>query len=190
MVAHQDKTLVDTERLIAELRHQGIGYLSGGQDPELAQSVSYAPLPFDELLRRLAMCPESRVRNAVISLLLLHPERVNDVIQALEESDTETGESLAVLMLAALYLQELWRTRLTFALGRHKELPTNLFADLWKQRDLPEPATFHGELGLLALQAAEQSRYGTAFAYRGDWQNQVDRLLAQYELDRRQRKAV
>ncbi len=52
----------------------------------------------------------------------------------------------------------------------HRVLP-------WEDHKLPPPEC--GETGLRMLQALEQRRTGLALNYRGDWQNQVDHLLAQ-----------
>ena len=77
-----------------------------------------------EFLQRLAQCDEyPRVRDAIISLLLLHPELADAVEQALRESTAEVAERIAIPTLATLYLQRLWSVRLTIALGRQSMFP-------------------------------------------------------------------
>ena len=175
----------ETERLIAELRARGIAYLSGGHDPQVATQVAASPLPPAELLLRLAGSQESRVRNAFIALLLLHPDLAEVVPEALTQADPATAEQIVVLALAALYLSHLWSTRLALALGFRPVLPKEQWARFWHERGLPAPTEFHGELGLRALQEAERHRRGLPLNFMGDWQNQVDRLLAQGWASRR-----
>lgn len=102
-------------------------------------------------------------------------------MQALQDSDSEIAERIAVLTLATLYLQRLWSFRLTIALGHAPGFPEQRFAFLWKSRNLPPPSFHYGKYGLLALQEAEQRRTGYPFTFIGDWQNQVDQLLLQEE---------
>ncbi|MEO8971408.1 MAG: DUF6036 family nucleotidyltransferase [Ktedonobacteraceae bacterium] len=176
----------DIDELIAILRAWGVSYLVGlepaAHTPELVidrQSVG-------TLLQRLAQCDEyPRVRDAIISLLLLHPELANAVQQALRESTAEVAERIAVLTLATLYLQRLWSLRLTIALEHPPGFSELQFAFLWKKRNLPSPACHYGSCGLLALQEYEQKRTGLPFTFIGDWQNQVNQLLAQEEARQR-----
>lgn len=165
------------ERLLGELRAHGITYLSGGHEAMAAASAH--PMPDAELLRALARYPESRVRNAVIGLLLLYPELAGAIPDALRAADEPTAESLATLALAALYMSRLWRTRLRLALGRAPELPADLLAPLIAARGLPSPDEMYGELGLRALEQFEQARRGLPLNFIGDWQNQIDHLIAQ-----------
>lgn len=170
----------ETDRLIAELRARGIAYLSGGHDAAIVADVAAHPLPDGELLRRLAICEEPRVRNAVIALVLLHPALVETALREMAQSDdVETAERLAVLLLAALYLLHLWRTRLRLALGREPELSEQFLEPLWQSRHLPNPTLYFGELGLRALEDAEQRRRGVPFRFLGDWQDQLDHLVDQ-----------
>ncbi len=172
----------EVDELIGILRTWGINYLVG-----LDHSASFPVFDRDQqsavaLIQRLAQCDDyPRVRDASISLFLLHPELAGAVQQALQESDSEITERIAVLTLATLYLQRLWSFRLTIALGHTPSFPEQRFAFLWESRNLPPPTYHHGKSGLLALQMAEQRRTGFPFTFIGDWQNQVDQLLLQEE---------
>lgn len=121
------------------------------------------------------------MRDASISLFLLHPEFADSILEALQESGPEVAEQIVVLTLATLYLQRLWSIRLTLALGHPPSFPEQRFAFLWRSRNLPPPACHFGQGGLLALQDYEQKRTGLPFTYIGDWQNQIDLLLFQEE---------
>src|SRR5258708_25444270 len=104
----------NVDRLIAELRRRGIAFLTGGGDPDLAESVARHPLPSYDLLRQLAACPEPSVRDATIALHLLHPklaEAIPAEIPPVATGQDESPERLAALGLAALYLQRPWRRR-------------------------------------------------------------------------------
>ena len=119
--------------------------------------------------------------SATISLFLLHPELADNILEALQESDPDVTEQIAVLTLATIYLQRLWSVRLALAFGYPPCFPEQRFAFLWQSRNLPLPACHYGKLGLLALQEYEQKRTTLPFTYIGDWQNQVDHLLFQEE---------
>ena len=179
----------DVDELIVSLRAWGISYLVG-LEPAV-HSTRLARIAADKpsvvmFLQRLAQCDEyPRVRDAIISLLLFHAEFADAVQQALRESTPEIAERIAVLTLATLYLQRLWSLRLTIALGHPPNFPEQQFAFLWEQRHLPSPACHYGNCGLLALQEAEQNRTGLPFTFIGDWQNQIDQLLAQEEAKHR-----
>ncbi len=172
----------EVDQLISILRTWGVGYLVG-----LDHSISPSKIDTDQqsavkLIQRLAQCDEyPRVRDATISLFLLHPELADAVLQALQVSEPEVAERIAVLTLATLYLQRLWSLRLTMALGYTPRFPEQRFAFLWESRNLPPPACHYGKCGLIALEEAEQKRTGFPFTFVGDWQNQVDQLLLQEE---------
>ncbi|HEU0002081.1 MAG TPA: DUF6036 family nucleotidyltransferase [Ktedonobacteraceae bacterium] len=176
----------EVDDLISILRAWGINYLVGLEHPADAPRFKTDQLPAVDLIQRLAQCHDyPRVRDACISLFLLHPELVGAAQQAMRESQSNVFEQIAVLILATLYLQRLWSIRLAMALGRFPGFPEQPFADLWKNRSLPAPACHNGMSGLIALQEAEQKRTGLPFTFTGDWQNQVDHLLLQEEAKHR-----
>lgn len=179
-------TWQDVDELIATLRAWGVSYLVGLEPIAHSPKLATDRLSVGEFLQRLAQCDEyPRVRDAIISLLLLHPELADAVQQTLLESTKEVAERIAILTLAALYLQRLWSVRLAIALGHPVNFPEQQFAFLWEKRHLPAPACHYGACGLLALQKTEQKRTGLPFTFIGDWQNQIDQLLTQEEAKRR-----
>ena len=172
----------EVDELISILRAWGINYLVGLDHSSNLSKIKRDQQSVVALIQRLAQCDEyPRVRDASISLFLLHPELADPVLQALQESEPEVAERIAVLTLATLYLQRLWSFRLTIALGYEPSFPEQRFAFLWESRNLPPPAYHYGKIGLLALQETEQRRTGYPFTFIGDWQNQVDQLLLQEE---------
>ncbi|MGH2496618.1 MAG: DUF6036 family nucleotidyltransferase [Ktedonobacteraceae bacterium] len=176
----------EVDDLINILRAWGINYLVGLEHPAGSPRLTVDQLSAVDLIQRLAQCHDyPRVRDACISLFLLHPELVDSARQAVRESQPETAEQIAVLILATLYLQRLWSIRLTMALGHFAGFPEQPFADLWESKRLPPPASHNGVCGLSALEEAEQNRTGLPFTFTGDWQNQIDHLLLQEEAKHR-----
>jgi Nucleotidyltransferase of unknown function (DUF6036) len=175
------------DQLIGQLRSWGITYLVGLDHTTNPTNLRTEQTPPVVLIQRLAQCEEyPRVRDACISLFLLHPELADSVLEALQESEPEVAEQIAVLALATIYLQRLWSFRLTLALGHRPRFPEQRFEFLWQTRHLPSPACHYGKWGLLALQEAEQRRTGLPLTFIGDWQNQVDHLLRQEEAKKHQ----
>jgi hypothetical protein len=175
----------DADRLIRDLRGRGIAYLVGDEASADQKDVDEREQPSNvELIQRLAQCSYPRVRDASISLFLLHPELVPDILQAIQESEPEVRQQIATVVLATLYLQRLWSIQLILALGHPPNFPEAPFASLWQSRHLPPPAYHNGAWGLQMLQAAEQERSGLPLNYQGDWQNQVDHLLLQERASR------
>lgn len=172
----------EVDQLIGLLRAWGVTYLVGLDHNDYLSRLQREQLPPAALVQRLAQCNEyPRVRDASISLFLLHPELADSILEALQESDPEVAEQIAVLTLATIYLQRLWSVRLTLALGYPPCFPEQRFAFLWQSRNLPAPSCHYGRWGLITLQEYEQKRTTLPFTYIGDWQNQVDHLLFQEE---------
>ena len=180
----------EADELISILRAWGINYLVGLDHGDSPSKIERDQQSAVTLIQRLAQCDDyPRVRDASIALFLLHPELADAVLQAIQESEPEIAERIAVLTLATLYLQRLWSLRLTIALGHAPSFPEQRFAFLWESRNLPLPSYHYGKSGLLALQEAEQRRTGFPFTFIGDWQNQVDHLLLQEEAKHHQLQA-
>lgn len=164
----------EVNMLIAILNRQGVCYLMGSDLPRDEEE----PDPV-RLIQRLAGCGFPLVEDACISLFILHPELAPAVEKALQNSESELAECIAVLVLATLYMQQWWLFRLAFALGRLPSFPEAPFAALWEQRGLPAPSAGYGRDGLLALQEYQQRRYSLPINFLDDWQNQINHLLTQ-----------
>lgn len=172
----------EVDELIVVLRAWGIHYLVGKEQTADTPDYSRDQQSAVVLLQRLVQCHDyPQVRDAIISLLLLHPELASAVQQCLRESATEIAAQIETLTLATLYLQRLWSIRLALALGHLPDFSEQPFAHLWQSKRLPAPSCHVGAYGLIALQAYEQKRTGLPFTFVGDWQNQVDHLLWQEE---------
>ncbi|HEY1349426.1 MAG TPA: hypothetical protein VGF67_07380 [Ktedonobacteraceae bacterium] len=172
----------EVNALIRLLHEQGVSYLMGS-DRLSRKEEAINPV---HLLQRLAACNYPLVENAIISLLLLHPELAFSVETALQESEPDLAENLAVVTLATLYLQQWWFFRLACALGQLPCFPEEPFPSLWEDRDLPPPSSGYGRDGFLALQSYQQRRYCVPLNFLADWQNQIEHLLAQEEAHQHQ----
>ena len=166
----------EVNSLITILQTKGICYLIGSGS---SLSDDDARIDAVHLIQRLAACGYPLVEHASISLFILHPELAPSVVEALQSSEGEIAENIAVLVLATLYLQQWWLFRLAFALGRLPSFPEAPFVSLWQDRHLPPPDSGYGRDGLQALQEYQQQRYGVPLNFLDDWQNQINHLLAQ-----------
>ena len=164
--------------LIRLLHSEGILYLMG---EDVSPDTGNEAIEPAQLIQRLASCGYPLVENAAISLFILHPEFAPAVVSAIENSEPDIAERIAVLTLATLYLQQWWFFLLTFAFGHLPEFPDAPFASLWKERHLPTPDEGYGMEGLLALQRNLQQHYGLPLNFLDDWQNQIMHLLQQEE---------
>jgi hypothetical protein len=173
----------EVNSLITLLRAKGISYLIGNGSSASEDSENVDPV---HLIQRLAACDYPLVENASISLFILHPELALAVVEALQHSEGDIAENVAVVTLATLYLQQWWFFRLAFALGRLPSFPEAPFASLWEERHLPSPSSGYGLPGLLALQEYQQQRYGVPLNFLDDWQNQINHLLTQEEARHRE----
>lgn len=137
----------DADRLIRALRIRGVAYLVG-DEISMDQEDGYEgeQLSTVELVQWLARCSYPRVRDASISLFLLHPEFASDILRALQESDPDARQQIATLVLATLYLQRLWSI-LTLVLGHPPAFPEAAFAFLWQGRHLPPRPIMMGHGG-------------------------------------------
>jgi len=167
------------DRLIGALRAWGVEYLLSVSDTQRYADNSEERMSAIELVTQLAQCPYPRVRDACISLFLLHPELADAVQAAYQSSKPVIAEQIAVLTLAAIYLQRLWSFQLSIALGHVPDFPEHPFMSWWQHWNLPAPNCQHGRAGLAALEALEQHRRGVKLNFSVDWQNQIDHLLSQ-----------
>lgn len=150
----------EREVLVAELRERGIRFLAPsnahaavvpGQKPDL-EGLADA-----RLLLALVQHPDPRLRLAIIPWFILHPEIHTTLSDVTDTLSPDARIELKALYMAAVYLQRLWWTRLSFYLDSLDELP-DLFS---RELGLPPPDERHGKVGLhvLAEWHAGQSDY-------------------------------
>jgi hypothetical protein len=165
-----------------------IRYLMGGSDGEGSASPYAVPddVALPSLLLDLARAPEARLRNAVSTLLLRHPEAAHtaEIVALGQAGDDPTRQWLLVAIVVAAALQCEW----SFALGVYLPGQPAIEADhLAANLKLPAPSTDFGRPCLKA--AASLMRRGEAFPfnYEADWEDGARRLLAQLAREARTR---
>ena len=140
------------EELVDALRAYGIRFLSGGTPAEQPHAETGGKRPLldpPNLLTRLAQSPDPRLRHALSALFLRHPELAGVARQVAAALPPPARRSFIRGYVAAVYLQQLWRTRWRRYLGDAGELPPYWIAEL----GLPSPAERFGKVGLAALAA-------------------------------------
>ena len=135
--------------LVAALNRYGITYMAPGAEPE-------EPLPEgEELFRQLATSQSPRLREAIVTLLLAHPELADDARKAIERVEGERRLQAKLRFCAACALQRMWRTRLAEYFGDQPPLPPTYFDEL----GLPSPELDFGVAALLALSNREEELF-------------------------------
>ena len=113
----------DEEQLVHELARLGVGYLSR-KSTVVAQPM-HAP---HELLAKLVCQPSSRVRIALIALLLARPDYARHVRMALKSLNQTDAQRLRFYYSAAVILQQQYAKTLRTALGVNWRKLPDLFA--------------------------------------------------------------
>ncbi len=163
------------ESLVAALRDQGITYLA----PSDAVATQ-VPKTHEKLLQALLHQHDSRLRLAIVPLLLRHPEISESVLALAARLDAELSLELQTLYMAAVYLQRNWRSRLSIYLGDMPLLP-NLFSH---QMGLPLPDERFGKTGLVELADAWQARSKYPFDRLRALDNTIELFIGQLKLEK------
>ena len=130
----------DWDTLVAALRTRGVDYL--------APSDAQGRLLDDEtLLASLAAHDNPRLVQALIALLMRHPELAPLVPPLRAQLPPAAQVELLVHYMAAVYLQSMWRVRLDHYLPPTPDLPDYFSAEL----GLPDALDLYGKAGLYAL---------------------------------------
>ena len=109
-----------------------------------------------ELIRRLQLADAVRLREALIPLLLTHPELDGDAQRAIAELPDPVAGRARLRYAAAAALQRMWRTRLEEALGPHHLIAPAYLDEL----GLPPLDDDFGRATLLALSNLEEAEHG------------------------------
>lgn len=164
--------LVNEERLVAELERLGVGYLSRQTD----KKVSHPRAP-QKLLADLVQQPSSRVRAALIALLLAHPSFSEHVPAALKSLPPGRAQTLKLFYTAAVLLQRQYAAPLQAYLGGDWHwLPDLFFAEF------NLPACAPGDQ-LKALAKFHQQQTGVTLNWAGTYESAARNLLHRWELE-------
>jgi hypothetical protein len=166
-------SLAAEDRIVAELEHLGICYLSReGGDTDLE------PRPPAILLADLMRQPSARVREAVIALLLLHPAYAQAVPAALTLLPASEQLVLRFFFTASVFLQREYAGLLrSYLPGPWLWLP-DLFS-----RELGISASGGPKERLARLGDAHRRRTGSIANWAGTYENVVDKLTRRLRLE-------
>ena len=160
------------ERLVAELEQLGVRYLSR-LSKEKARRVR-AP---QKLLADLIQQPSSRVRSALIALLLARPVYCKHVPAALEQLTPEQAQTLKMFYTAAVLLQRQYATALRGFLGADYCWLTDFFSAELKLPVAPPKEQ------IKALAKLHQKKTGVIINWAGTYENAARHLLHRWELE-------
>lgn len=163
------------ESLVAALRDRGISYLAPSD--AVAREVFES---HEQLLCALLHQDDSRLRLAIVPLLLRHPE-ISESVPALAAClDDTVSLELQTLYMAAVYMQRNWRSRLSIYLNEMTLLP-DLFSH---QMGLPLPDERFGKTGLVELTDVWKSRSQYPFERLQALNNTFELFIGQLKLEK------
>ena len=169
------KEPTEEEKLVAELDLLGIRYLSR-QSPYQARQIRRPEVLLADLVRQ----PSARVRAAVISVLLAHPEFAQAIPHALERLRASEQLALRLFYTAAVLLQQEYADLLRpFVAARWQRLPDLFSAEF----GLPVEGPPRERLSLLGF--VHRQRTGATVNWEGTYDNTARHLLRRWELERR-----
>lgn len=164
------------ESLVAALRQQGVSYLAP------CDAVANEDLESSgQLLTALLCQSDSRLRLAMIPLLLRQPELADCAPALTARLHPDLALELQTLYMAAVYLQRNWLSRLRIYLNSMELLP-DLFS---RQLGLPPPDERFGRTGLYALAEAWKARSAYPFARLEALNNTIDLFFEQLKIEAR-----
>ena len=166
--------LYQRESLVAELRKRDIKFLA----PSDARAIE--PISSNEdLMVALLASSDARLQLALTLLFIRHPELADGVSTLVRKLSPLQALELQTLYMAAVYLQRLWSTRLSFYLGEFSLLP-----DLYSsQLDLPPADERFGKAGLYALAEAWMARSSYPFNRLASLNKMMDLFFEQLKLE-------
>ncbi|MBI5300977.1 MAG: hypothetical protein HY868_02485 [Chloroflexi bacterium] len=155
-------------QLVAALREYGIRFLADGE----AHVERVAP---PMLIAELARAKDARLHLALTDLFLLHPSFANFVRLVVPGLDGDAARELQARYMAAVYLQRMWSTRLSFYLDAFQLLP-DLFS---RELGLPAPDERFGKVGLVALAQWHARAANVPYNYLASYNKSADLLFGQ-----------
>lgn len=163
------------DALVAALRDRGVAYLAPSD--AVAREM---PESNEQLLRALLHQDDSRLRLAIVPLLLRHPEISASVPDLAVGLDETASLELQTLYMGAVYLQRNWWSRLRIYLDEMTLLP-DLFSH---QMGLPLPSEQFGKTGLHELADAWQARSKYPFERLQAFNSTFELFIGQLKLEK------
>lgn len=166
-------SLINEERLVAELEQLGVRYLS-----RLTNGKARRVRAPQQLVADLVQQPSGRVRAALIALLLAHPSYGKHVPAALKQLAPEQAQTLKLFYTAAVLLQRQYAALLQNFLGKDYRWLTDFFS---VEFNLPSATP---QEQIKALAKLHQQRTGVTLNWAGTYENAAHHLLRRWELER------
>jgi hypothetical protein len=164
--------MADEEQVVAELAALGINYLS---------RQSHSPVdnarPPAQLLADLIRQPSARVREAVIALLLSHPEYADSVPAALRDLAPGQQLTLKIFYTAAVWLQQEYMQRLMPYVGSRWCLLPDMFSVEFGLQSGALPAE-----RLVWLGRMQRRKTRVAANWAGTYENVAQKLVRSWEM--------
>jgi hypothetical protein len=174
MNQHEREEPTEEEKLVAELDLLGIRYLSR-QSSYQARRTRSPELLLTDLIRQ----PSARVRTAVISVLLAHPQYARAISSALERLRPAERLTLQLFYTAAVLLQQEYADQLRpFVAARQQHLPDLFSAEFGLPLEGPPRER------LVLLGSVHRQRTGATVNWPGTYDNAARHLLRRWELER------
>jgi len=153
--------LLKEEQIVSELALLGINYLS-----RISDDVVQQPRPIGTLLADIVRQPSSRVRTALIALLLEHPEIARAIPVAVKKVHAKNRITLKYFYTAAFLLQRINIKTLMTKQGKIFQWLPNYFGDELNLKSEIDP-----EISLNLLCKKQQEETGSAINWVGTYKN-------------------
>jgi hypothetical protein len=164
--------MADEEQVVAELAALGVSYLS-----RQSNSPGDNARPPAQLLADLMQQPNARVREAVIALLLSHPEYAEFVPAALRDLAPGQQLTLKIFYTAAVWLQQEHMQHLMPLVGPRWHLLPDLFSVEFGLRSGLPPTERLAWLGRM-----QRRKTGVAANWVGTYENVARKLVRSWEI--------
>lgn len=169
------------ETLVAKLRERGISYLAPS-DAAASEVISSD----QDLIQAILQQSDARLRLALVSLFIRRPDLAEYVPALVEKVAPAQAVELQILYMAAVYLQRLWLTRLSFYLENISLLP-----DLYSHElKLPPADERFGKAGLYALAEMWSARSTYSFNRLVSLNKMMDLFFEQLKMERPLREST
>lgn len=165
--------LAEEEGLVAELERMDVTYLSQREARDTPQLR-----PPEKLLADLVRQPSARVREAVIALLLAHPEYAAAIPGALARLSPADQTTLRLHYTAAVLLQREHAAQLQPHLAARWQPLPDLFSD---ELGLPRRGSHREQL--VHLGSAHRRLSGAVVNWTGTYENVAHHLVRRWELE-------
>lgn len=175
LVCKMRTSLALEDRLVAELERLGIHYLAR----ESIAPAKRVRSP-ERLISALIQQPSSRVRTAVIALLLAYPQFAEAIPAALERLERQDQQTLKLFYTATVYLQKKYAGQLQPFLAKRWVWLPDYFSEEMNLREETHPEKLLHQLGLRHRQLT-----GVVANWQGTYENVAQHLLHRWQLEQR-----